>query len=88
MSSHTNPAPACENGSLNESESEGRQLVWLEPQRVEGCSECAWIFNPSDPPVGSTLNEMKWNFRMQLAADFQSHVCQDHSRTSSAKKSA
>jgi hypothetical protein len=29
-----------------------RKLVWIEQQRFRGfgCSECAWVFNPSSAP--------------------------------------
>jgi hypothetical protein len=36
-----------------------RQLVHIEGQsfRGWGCSECAWLFHPYDPPVGKSLDE-------------------------------
>jgi hypothetical protein len=42
-------------------ESSSRQLVHIEEQsfRGWGCSECAWLFHPYDPPVGKSLDEMK-----------------------------
>ena len=58
-------------------ESSTRKLVWVAEQSVEGwgCSECLWVFNPSGPPIGNTLDEMKLNFEAQLAEEFASHVC-------------
>jgi hypothetical protein len=48
------------------SESSSRKLVRVEGQSVEGwgCSECVWVFNPSGPAVGKSIDEMKRNFRM------------------------
>jgi hypothetical protein len=59
------------------SESSSRKLVWVEGQRVEGwgCSECAWVFKPSGPAIGISLDEMKRNFQMQLSEEFASHAC-------------
>ena len=46
-------------------ESSSRKLVWVEGQNFEGwgCSECAWVFNPSNPPIGKSLDEMTRFFR-------------------------
>lgn len=58
-------------------ESSSRKLVWVEGQSFEGwgCSECAWVFNPSGPPTGKSLDEMKRNFQVQLSEEFMSHNC-------------
>jgi hypothetical protein len=40
-----------------------------------GCSECAWVFHLSDPPISKSLDEMKRNFQMQLSQEFESHDC-------------
>ena len=47
-----------------------RKLVWIEQQRFRGfgCSECAWVFNPSSAP----------NFELQRDKEFTSHICADH----------
>jgi hypothetical protein len=47
-----------------------RKLVWIEQRRFRGfgCSECAWVFNPSSAP----------NFELQPDKEFASHVCADH----------
>ena len=46
-----------------------------------GCSECSWVFHPSDPPIGKSLDEMKRNFQMQLSHEFESHDCPEYPRT-------
>ncbi len=43
-----------------------------------GCSECAWVFNPSGPPTGNSFDEMMRNFELQRDREFSSHVCADH----------
>jgi hypothetical protein len=47
-----------------------RKLVWIEQQRFRGfgCSECAWVFNPTSAP----------NFELQRDKEFTSHICADH----------
>lgn len=59
-----------------------RKMTWVKDERRENwaCSDCAWIFNPSGPPVGLTLDEMKRNFESQRDKEFGSHVCVDHPR--------
>ena len=71
-------------------ESSFRKLVRVEGRSFEGwgCSECAWVFNPSGPPVGKSLDEMTRNFQMQLAEEFASHACAKHRRAKVAKASA
>jgi hypothetical protein len=58
-----------------------RKLVWIEQQRFRGfgCSECAWVFNPSSAPTGKSFDEMMNNFQLQRDKEFTSHVCADHS---------
>jgi hypothetical protein len=62
-----------------------RKLVWIEQQgfRGWGCSECAWIFNPSGALIGKSLDEAKRNFELQRDKEFTSHVCADHPRAKS-----
>lgn len=71
-------------------ESSSRQLVHIERQsfRGWGCSECAWMFHPHDPPVGKSLDEMKQNFKMQLSEEFASHACAENPKVKVAKFSA
>jgi hypothetical protein len=60
-----------------------RNMIWVKSVVSEGwaCSECAWKFNPSGPPRGASLDEMKQNFSRQRDSEFASHVCARHSRT-------
>ena len=57
-----------------------RRLVWLDEKRFRGfgCSECAWVFNPSGPPPGNSFDEMMRNFELQRDREFSSHVCADN----------
>jgi hypothetical protein len=54
------------------------RLVWIDEKRFRGfgCSECAWVFNPT----GNSFNEMMRNFELQRDREFSSHVCADHLR--------
>jgi hypothetical protein len=60
-----------------------RKLVWIEQERFRcfGCSECAWVFNPSSPPSGNSFDEMMRNFELQRDKEFGLHVCADHPGT-------
>jgi hypothetical protein len=60
-----------------------RKLVWVESQNFQGwaCSECAWVFNPSWPLAGKSIDEMKTSFGQQRDEEFESHVCAEHART-------
>ena len=59
-----------------------RKMIWVKSAQMEGwaCSECAWAFNPSGPPQGTTINEMKLLFERQRDREFESHVCARHAR--------
>jgi hypothetical protein len=61
-------------------ESSSRKLVHIEGQsfRGWGCSECSWLFNPSGPPVGESLDAMTRNYQAQLSNEFASHDCARH----------
>ena len=63
-----------------------RQIVWIKTPRIQvwGCSECAWMFRPSGPPLGSGLDEMKQNFERQRDKEYATHVCAQHPKTGSA----
>jgi rubredoxin len=71
-------------------ESSSRKLVRVEGQsfRGWGCSECAWVFNPSGPPVGESIDEMTRNFQIHLSEEFALHSCPEHRRAKGAKFSA
>jgi hypothetical protein len=60
-----------------------RKLVWIEEDRFQGwgCSECTWVFSPSDVLTGKSLDEAKRNFELQRDKEFTLHVCADHPRT-------
>jgi len=62
-----------------------RKLVWIEHDRFRGwgCSECAWVFNPSGAPTGKSLDEAKRNFELHRDKEFPLHVCADHPRAKS-----
>jgi hypothetical protein len=65
-----------------------RKLVWIVEERFWGwgCSECAWVFNPSGSPTGKSLEEMIRNYEQQRDKEFTSHVCAEHPRA--AKKTS
>jgi len=71
-------------------ESSIRTLVWVEEKRAKGwgCSECAWVFNPSGPPVGKSLDEMKRNFEAHLSEEFAAHSCAERPRVKAATLSS
>jgi hypothetical protein len=60
-----------------------RKLVWAERPNFQGwaCTECAWLFNPSGPLVGGSIDEMKILFEKQRDKEFALHVCADHPTT-------
>jgi hypothetical protein len=66
-----------------------RKLVWIEGQRFRGwgCAECAWVFNPSGPPIGESLDEMTQHYERQRDRDFAAHVCAEHPRAKDTKGS-
>jgi hypothetical protein len=59
-----------------------RTLVWVERQNFQGwaCTECAWVFTASGPPVGNSLEEMKQNYEQRRDKEFTSHVCAQHTK--------
>jgi rubredoxin len=64
-----------------------RRLEWVERHNFQGwaCSGCAWVFNPSEPPEGDSLDDMKREFEEQRAREFASHVCAEHQSPRGAK---
>jgi hypothetical protein len=64
-----------------------RKLVWGERQNFKGwgCSECAWVFNPTGPPIGKSVDEMKRNFQVQLSEEFMFHNCAQRPQVKGAK---
>ena len=63
-------------------EARHRNLVWVERQNFQGwaCTECAWVFNPSGPPAGESIDEMKTNYTQRRDKEFTSHACADYAR--------
>jgi hypothetical protein len=61
-------------------ESMCRKLEWVESQGFQGwgCSECAWVFKSSWPPLGKSIDEMKAEFKQHRDKAFASHVCDEH----------
>jgi hypothetical protein len=57
-----------------------RKLVWIEKLDFLGfgCSECNWVFNPSNALVGESLDAMKQNFEARRDKEFVVHVCSGH----------
>jgi rubredoxin len=62
------------------------KLVWVEGESFAGwgCAECGWTFNPSEPPIGESLDEVKEHFQAQLSKQFLSHSCASRSRARGA----
>jgi hypothetical protein len=85
--SRINAAPSCNEAKLRQisrgaMDAKRRTLVRVERQDFQGwaCTECAWVFNASGPPVGSSLDEMKQNYEQRRKQEFTSHVCAQHPR--------
>ena len=57
-----------------------RKPIWIEKPHFQGygCSECAWVFKPSGPPGGNSLDEMKKSYERQRDKEFATHVCAEH----------
>jgi hypothetical protein len=64
-----------------------RELIWIqEPHFLGwGCSECAWVFNPSGPPVGNSFQEMKENYLRLRDEESAAHICAEHPRATKAR---
>ena len=54
-----------------------RKLVQIKTENFHGfgCSECNWVFDPSGPFVGNTLQEMMTKYKAQRDKEFAAHVC-------------
>ena len=63
-----------------------RKLVWIEEQRIAGwgCSNCAWLFHPSNLPIGNSLDDLTAYAQRQLDNQFASHSCAEHPRRKAA----
>jgi hypothetical protein len=67
-----------------------RKLVWIEQQRFRGwgCSECAWVFNPSGAPIGKSFSESVRNFELQRDKEFTLHVCAQSPKSQEPERKA
>jgi hypothetical protein len=65
-----------------------RRLVWAERLNFQGwaCTECAWVFIPSGPLVGESLDEMKMLYGEQRDKEFASHVCAEYPRATKSPR--
>jgi hypothetical protein len=61
-----------------------RTLAWVKERSVWGCSECAWAFNPADPPAGRSLDDMIRYFQARLSEQFAAHLCVEYPRAKGA----
>ena len=63
-----------------------RTMTWIEESRFQGsgCSECAWVFSPSGPPIGDSLPEMKELYERRRDREFADHVYAEHPRSKNA----
>jgi hypothetical protein len=63
-----------------------RTMIQIEGSRFQGsgCSECAWVFNPSGPPIGDSLADMLEKYERLRDKEFADHVCAEHPRSKNA----
>ena len=61
-------------------EARRRRLVPVETKNFQGwvCSECAWVFKPSGPLGGTSIDEMKTQFTQQRDKEFATHACEKY----------
>ena len=61
-------------------ENPSRKLEWVEGQSVGGwgCSNCAWVFRPSNLPSGTSVDELAAHAQRQLDQEFAAHDCAEH----------
>jgi hypothetical protein len=64
-----------------------RELVGIKTPDFQGwaCSQCAWVFNPSDALNGKTLEEMKENYKLERDQTFAAHSCAENPRPKPAE---
>src|ERR1700676_924296 len=67
-----------------------RTLTWICETHFYGlgCSGCAWLFRPSGPPTGNSLQEMKENYVRRCNAEFATHDCAEYPRAAKMNVSA
>jgi hypothetical protein len=61
-------------------------MIWIEGSGFQGsgCSECAWVFHPSGPPIGDSLSDMVEKYERLRDQEFAAHVCAEHPRPKNA----
>jgi hypothetical protein len=61
-----------------------RTLTWIREAHFHGpaCSRCAWLFRPSGPPTGISLEQMKENYVRRCNEEFAAHDCAEYPRAS------
>jgi hypothetical protein len=66
-----------------------RTLTWISETYFHGpaCSRCAWLFRPSGPPMGISLQQMKENYMRRCNEEFAAHVCAEHPRAAKTNMS-
>jgi hypothetical protein len=64
-----------------------RTLRWISETYFCGpaCSRCAWLFRPSGPPTGISLQQMKEDYTRRCNEEFAAHVCAEHPRSAGTK---
>lgn len=69
--------------------STSRTLTWIREEHFYGpsCSRCAWLFRPSGPPTGISLEQMKEDYMRRCDEEFAAHVCAQHPRAAKPKVS-
>ena len=69
----------------NPSRLASRQMVWSKTPQMEAwtCFACAWVFIPSGPPLGDSLDEMMLNYELLRDTEYACHVCARHPRANS-----
>ena len=66
-----------------------RTLTWIREAHFHGpaCSRCAWLFRPTGPPTGISLQQMKENYMRRCNEEFAAHVCAEHPRAATTNVS-
>ena len=66
-----------------------RTLTWIREAHFHGpsCSRCMWLFRPSGPPTGNSLQQMKENYMRLCNEEFATHDCAQHPRAAKIKVS-
>jgi hypothetical protein len=59
-----------------------RKLVQVEQPSSSGwgCSECAWMFDPSQIPSVNSFDEMTLALILEREKAFESHICSEYPR--------